>query len=326
MESLITVVVPVYNVEKYLRKCLDSLVCQTFKSLEIILVEDCSTDKSLEICREYVEEYKNMKLIQHDKNKGLSAARNTGIQNAESKYIAFLDSDDWVEANMYELLYEAIKKENMDVAICGFSDVFEGNNVVRTRFCRKETVLVDEEIIVSYLKYDINGAVWNKLYKKEIFDKNNITFPYGKAYEDVCTIFEVLVNCKKVSIISNSLLFYNRRDNSCTTSKLNNKDLDAFDELNRMKKVMENANLYEKYRLLYDLRCYKLIQSLFIRKLMYSAYDKKVMISINKFMKTNFNGCLNNDNFSLKEKIHIFMLKYFPKCYIKILKVKRNRG
>ena len=178
MEDLISVVIPVYNVKPYLERCINSVVNQTYKNLEIILVDDGSTDGSDKICDDYSKKYKNIEVI-HKKNGGLSDARNVGIENAHGQYIQFIDSDDYVNNKMIEILYNNLKNTNSDISVCR---PYSFSNVSEIKDYKIEENLVEYEGIDilknMYNDYLVTVVAWNKLYKKSIFNK--IRYPKGR--------------------------------------------------------------------------------------------------------------------------------------------------
>jgi len=209
-DDLISVIVPIYNVSEYVEKCIQSLISQTHRNLEIILVDDGSTDDSGAICDQYAD--RNQRIcVYHKKNGGLSDARNYGIERANGSFFAFVDGDDWVHPQMYELLYKFLKKENADVVTCGFerkNPSFAEKSVEMKDICYK--VLTREQALA-----DIETPLvvaWNKLYKKEIFDV--CRYPAGRLHEDEFVIHEIFWQCNKVVTLETPLYFYTDRETS----------------------------------------------------------------------------------------------------------------
>lgn len=206
----ISVIVPIYKVEKYLNKCIDSILSQTFKDFEIILVDDGSPDNCGAICDKYESENENIKVI-HQQNGGLSFARNSGIDfvfaNSNSEWIAFVDSDDYLKENYLEKLYNACIENDADLVVCDFERVDEKGNYCEKQHEFLSEVLTDKTEVFNRLYYDwrIHPA-WNKLYKKEIF--NNIRFDNGKLHEDEFIIHKVLFESKKTVFIDDSPYCY----------------------------------------------------------------------------------------------------------------------
>lgn len=211
----VSIIVPVYNVEKCLDRCIKSLISQTYTNIEIILVDDGSTDTSSNMCDEWMKKDKRIVVI-HKKNGGLSSARNAGLKIATSNYIQFVDSDDWIETNCTESLYNNLKKYDSDISLCGII-VTDEQNKKRMKWFEQEKCFSREEAF-NYLMENkiITSHAWNKLYKKEVLDGNE--FPEGKVYEDIRVMHKIFLSAKKISITDKYLYNYYQRVNSITTN------------------------------------------------------------------------------------------------------------
>ena len=209
-KALISIIIPVYKVEKYLEKCIQSVINQTYENLQIILVDDGSPDNCGKICDEYAKKDHRIEVI-HKSNGGLSDARNKGLEIAKGEYIGFVDSDDYIEADMYEVLYNLLKQYNADVSICNFYTVSQGKISIKNAdngINDYNRIEILKEIL---LDRNIQSYAWNKLYKKELFDE--IKYPIGKKYEDIGTTFYLLEKCNKVVVTGKSEYYYiNRQD------------------------------------------------------------------------------------------------------------------
>ena len=209
-KALISIIIPVYKVEKYLEKCIQSVINQTYENLQIILVDDGSPDNCGKICDEYDKKDHRIEVI-HKSNGGLSDARNKGLEIAKGEYIGFVDSDDYIEADMYEVLYNLLKQYNADVSICNFYTVSQGKISIKNAdngINEYNRIEILKEIL---LDKNIQSYAWNKLYKKELFDE--IKYPIGKKYEDIGTTFYLLEKCNKVVVTGKSEYYYiNRQD------------------------------------------------------------------------------------------------------------------
>ena len=209
MNQLISVIVPVYNVKEFVEKCLDSLVRQSYKNLEIIVIDDGSTDGSGKICDEFAKKEKNVKVF-HRKNGGLSDARNFGIKKAGGEIIAFVDSDDFVSEEYIGAMYKKMTQDDVDVVVCGYNfvkpkkDILSGKSVTIKLLTEHETI-------------DI--VAWNKLYRKNLFVDNEIWFPKDKKHEDTLTTYKVLSKAQKVAYLDEILYFYNERPGSITKAE-----------------------------------------------------------------------------------------------------------
>lgn len=214
-KELISVIVPTYNVEKYLERCINSLVCQTYKNLEIIIVDDGSTDHSGEIADRLARSDARISVI-HKSNGGLSSARNAGLENAMGNYIGFIDSDDVAHIDMYKILYSSIKDNMADIAQCGYTEERDGSKV--ELFCKnkKETIIENENIIKAYITEPkkIGSSFCTKLFRRDVIEKER--FKYGIQSEDVELIYKVLMKVNRVVCVPLPLYRYIHRDNSIT--------------------------------------------------------------------------------------------------------------
>ena len=197
MKPLLTVVIPVYNVEKYLKRCIESILIQGWKNYDILLVDDGSTDHSPQICDDYVKAYDFISFI-HKENGGLSEARNTGISNAKGEYVYFPDSDDWIESSTFSDLAEVIESDKYDIIsfnrefVKGEDDLIVSDPVLTQVFEGKDA-------FVQMLKHSyITGFANDKIYRKSLFIDNNILFPSGKYYEDLGTNYKLFLSANKV--------------------------------------------------------------------------------------------------------------------------------
>lgn len=219
--GLISIIVPVYNIRDYLEKCICSLIQQTYRNLEIILVDDGSTDGSGEICDQYSKRDARIKAY-HKKNGGLSDARNYGIARMSGVYLAFVDGDDWVHPQMYEVLLAVMQREGADLVSCDYE--------------KEDPSFAEKPIEIKDIKYNVFSkeqvianlgipriVAWNKLYRAKLFD--HIRYPYGKLHEDEYVIHEIIWQCKKVVFIEQAMYFYTTRDSSIV-AKLTSKRIE----------------------------------------------------------------------------------------------------
>ena len=210
-KDLISVIVPVYKVEKYLEKCIESVLKQTYTNLQIILVDDGSPDNCGKICDEYAKKDSRIEVI-HKANGGLSDARNVGISKAKGRYIGFVDSDDYIAEDMYEILLNLIKKYDADVSICNLYDVIDGNECIRNKENGIREYSRLDILKKVLLDKNIQSYAWNKLYEKELFDE--IKYPIGKKYEDIGTTFYLFEKCNKIVVTSEPEYYYLKRADS----------------------------------------------------------------------------------------------------------------
>ncbi|MDR2650400.1 MAG: glycosyltransferase [Clostridiales bacterium] len=224
MKPLITIIIPIYNVEKYLRKCVESVLNQTYRNLEVILADDGSNDACDYICDEYARIDKRVTVI-HKQNGGLSSARNVGLNVAQGEYIGFVDSDDYIDANMYENLYSALSKTAADMAICNFKRV-DGDGV--RVYAKNEKPPLTNAILVDYcemiqLLYRYHGVAnaYNKLYKKKLFER--IRYPDGRLHEDEFIIHRILHLCGSIVTVPDTSYFALSRKGSVISTGYSDK-------------------------------------------------------------------------------------------------------
>ena len=232
-DKLISIIVPVYNVEKYLKKCVYSILNQSYKNLEVILVNDGSTDNSGKICDELSREDSRIN-VYHKDNGGLSDARTYGVAKANGEYVGFVDSDDYIDQYMYENLYKAIRKYNTQIAECGITRVYK-NNKLRPHYDGEEySLVVDREgYLKEYLENrKVYGAAVCKLLSIDL--AKVLKFPDGKVYEDVFYTLELLKKVDKYTLISGNYYYYYIRGNSITTKTFSSRDMDYIEIIDKI--------------------------------------------------------------------------------------------
>lgn len=314
----VSVIVPFYNVENYIEKCLNSLVNQTLEEIEIILVNDGSKDSSAKIAKQFQEKYPNKVKYYEKQNGGLGDARNFGINYATSEYIAFLDSDDYVETNMYEEMYNKAKQENADMVECDFW--WEYPNKKREDIGR-------EYANQKEMLYKSRVVAWNKLIKTEIYQSHpEARFSVGLRYEDVEGFYKILPFIKKVAYVRKPFIHYIQRQGSISNTQ-NKKNEEIF-------KVLDNVIDYYKINGLYDdfkdeleyiyaryLLCSSFLRILKIKdKQIKKQLLNKTWENLNaKFPTWKKNKILNN-NRSLKNLYIKSINKFTFKLYSNILK------
>lgn len=243
---MISIIIPVYNISDYLDRCISSVLKQSYKNLEIILVDDGSTDNSGEICDNYKKEDKRIKVI-HKENGGVSSARNTGLENANGEYVAFIDGDDYIEEDYFKILIDNIKKYNCDISCCNLVTV-ETNGKRNKEFNASKIYdakyIIENYFFNNFIKTIMYGP-YNKLYKREII--GNIRFKNYKYAEDVLFVFEVLMNTKKVYYDQYDGYYYMHRENSAMKSNFTMNKFDYVDAAREIKSIclLNNLNIIE---------------------------------------------------------------------------------
>ena len=212
LRTVITIIVPVYNVEQYLPSCVDSIINQTYTNLEILLIDDGSQDRCDEICDEYARKDGRIRVF-HTENHGLSAARNLGLHEAKGEYIGFVDSDDWIEPDMYEVLLGKMRATGADICVCGYWSEGESSTI---QFHYPDAPYSRKESLTALIHGKIGNYTWNKLYRRGVFE--GVSFPVGRYYEDVDTLCEVLSNSNAVAVLDTLKYHYRQRADSITNS------------------------------------------------------------------------------------------------------------
>lgn len=274
----VSVIVPVYNTEKYLKKCLETLVNQTMEEIEIIIVNDGTKDNSMTIAREFAKKYPEKIVILEKENGGLSDARNYAIPYAKGEYIAFLDSDDYVEINMYEDMYNLAKSENCDMVECNFYWEYpkKTKEDIGTIYHNKREML--EKIRV---------VAWNKLIKREILEQTKIRFPVGYRYEDVEFTYKLIPYIEKSLILPKTLVHYVQREDSISNSQ-NEKTKDIFKLLDNVIEFYKEKRLYAEY--------YEELEYTYTRFLFCSSLLRMVKIKDKNVKKDLLNKTWENVN------------------------------
>lgn len=236
----ISVIVSVYNTEKYIEKCLDSLLNQTYSNIEIVVINDCSTDGSLKILKKYAKKYDNMVLIENKENKGLSYSRNVGLEKATGEYIGYIDSDDYVDSTYYEQMMKAIKKEKSEIAIADMKIVYEDGSFPDyvSKGCNGEVNTL------NIIKNGLAASACNKLFKREIIEKYK--FSEGKLNEDLAVILPSIVAAKKISYVENNNYYYVQHTGSIQNSRFSDRRFDIFYGVELTLKRIKGCKNYAK--------------------------------------------------------------------------------
>lgn len=309
MNDKISIIVPIYKVEKYLDKCVESLVNQTYTNLEIILVDDGSPDKCPEMCDKWAEKDSRIKVI-HKPNGGLSDARNAGMKEANGEYILFVDSDDWIELNMIEILYKEIVLSDSDIVACGVRMVWEDGSPDRilTKTCGKKVFNSSEEAMYSLMQeMCILQTAWNKLCKRKIIE--NILFPVGKINEDEFWSWKAIANSNKVVYIDTPLYNYLQRGGSIMRNS-NFNPLYVIEAKQERKEYIKNhmPSLYEfccidlLYTCLFQAQKAKAL----LDKGAYKTYYKK----IKSVVKGNKLNCSYVRGLPIKKRLRVISISY----------------
>ncbi len=311
----VSVIVPVYNVYDYLEKCLDSLVNQTLKDIEIIVVNDGSPDNSEQIIDIYKKKYKCIKAYKKE-NGGLSDARNYGIKRAQGEYIAFIDSDDYVDTSMLEKMYQKAKKDNLDIVVCDVYNVYEPSKLVSIKSNKHYSTDEVKNYLIS------QPMACNRLYNKKVFDK--LSFKKGIYYEDLELTPKIVNYTKRIGFVEEELYYYLQRSGSIMRqNEFNNKLLDIFTVLDSNKKALYNK-YPEEIEYMYITH---LLRTATLRFLEYNN-TKEYLNKINTIFKKEFPNWKNNiyykkSSFKLKLICNLAYKKHYG--LLKIIKKITNK-
>lgn len=322
----ISVIVPVYNAEQYLERCVKSIIDQTYKNLEIILVDDGSTDNSGKMCDELSQKDERIHVI-HKENGGSSSARNIGIKKASGDCISFIDSDDYIEADMIETLYQKLKDNNADVAAISIAMVRENGKKINGTDTKETYIYEGNEIIKQLLLHDtIKNYSCDKLYKKKLFEK--VAFPEGISYEDVPTSMKIMREAQKVVYYDSIKYYYVKHKNTisanCSERNVNNYlnvIINRYNELEEKNPQMEEFNLYAIANTTTH-AYYKAMLS----NLPLDTYREKLNFLVDKCKYINESRPNIIDRFSVYQKACFFMLLNDEDLFIKFLETRQEKN
>lgn len=320
---MVTVVIPVYNVEKYIERCIESIIAQTYTDIEIILVDDGSTDGSGKICDKYADLDSRI-IVLHQKNQGLSGARNAGIDIARGEYITFVDSDDFVHVQMIEILLNAIIEDESQISICSYEVGSEDS-----LFFADSTIRVHTKIYSGreLLLYPPNNMAINiacaKLYNKKLFE--NVRYPVGKLHEDDFVTYKLLYGSAKVSLVMVDLYYYYQRENSITSQRVSIRNfsyLEAILQQAEFYKKKEEPELQKKY-------VSYILEKFFLDYLFgISQQDRKNDKIKNYFVlfERLLHEYTDNTMISKKTRLKYCLFYRFPRFFERVYRLKSNLG
>lgn len=311
MDIKVSIVIPAYNLENYIGRCLNSLINQTFKEFEIIIINDGSTDNTKKIVESYSLKDKRIKLINKN-NEGVNIARKVGFENAKGEYVLFIDGDDWIKKECLEILYYSAIKDNCDLLIYNAitkSDLNEQN-------FRMFTLNINEsDCITLVLTNNILPSVWSKLIKRKFLIDNSIDIPKNIAYgEDLAFLVNIAIKHPKINFVDEYLYYYYQRNNSVSNAR-SEKVLDLIESCEYIKDKLRHEDILEKYIQEYNFLCF---YHIFIRKIVKSEiqgeyektlykYFKKCAISFNNEYIIDY---INKCDKLFRIKIYIFKTSY----------------
>lgn len=307
-EKNISIIVPIYNVENYLPSCIDSILKQTYKNIEVILIDDGSPDNCSAICDEYEKKDERIRVI-HQKNSGLSGARNTGIENAQGEYLIFVDSDDTIAPTMVEELYEYAEEHGCSIVACGRYYLFEdGKKICKITDEKSRTYSFEEAMyeMNTFTLFDMSA--WAKIYRRELFQ--NIRFPKGKLSEDYYIMYKLFDLAQSVGYVAKPLYNYLQRQSSISRNKKINHDfvyaakeqMDFLDEKYPKLKVLGHTAYASANLTVYDF---------YIKNGVKCPKDK--LLDFKKVVKENLSYIRKNENISKAKRIQF---ELFVKCTV----------
>ena len=309
MQPTISIIVPIFRVENYLERCINSILNQSFKNFELILVDDGSPDRCGEICDEYGKKDNRIKVI-HKKNGGLSDARNAGLEIASGVYVGFIDSDDFIHKDMYKILYEGLIKTNSDIAQCKFKyfsnidEIKENNNIIE----KIETYNNIEAINGIMDNKELNTNVWNKLYKRDLFKE--IVFPKGKIHEDEFVTYKLFYKSKRICSVNKELYYYFNNSNGIMQNlNIDSKFhwVEAIEERNKFLLDNKEVQLFNKSNNILFFNLLNLRYSI-KKSNNLSGKSEKYKIVNNK-IKNALKDIEDKSNLSLMNKVFISLMK-----------------
>ena len=308
----ISVIIPIYNAEKYLERCINSLLNQTYSDYEIILVDDGSKDNSGNICDYYAYKYSNIKVI-HKENGGSGSARNVGISKAKGNYISFVDADDYVKNNFLERMVELAYIYNADLVECSFEIVKNYNNKLEEtdNKCKTINKMSNIEMLEAFCSkkdYLKSAVLWNKLIKKELF--NNLKFIEGKGIDDEYIIHELLYRSKISIVIDDKLYFYYMSEGSQMRSGYSLKALDSIEAIENQLKFFKHINNNK----LYNMLLYRYYSAICINYYLIKSFYKDktdLIITLNQKRK-NWRNALLVKEILFSDKMILILKRFFP--------------
>lgn len=268
-KNLLTVIVPVYNLESYISTCIESLLNQSYKDFKIIVIDDCSMDKSLEILLNYSKQYQNIKVLHNDINQGVSYCRNLGLSIVETKYVAFLDGDDWLDYNCYEqALISLESNNNIDLVLWNINTVYSRSSMIKRYFYDTPNV-VSNTYALSLFTRSHNSNIYlspllgNKVIRTKLIQENKLYFK-GSYYEDDIFIFYTLLYSTKVQIQTDGNLYYLQRDDSLMHSFSSENIIEFFNSFVELKNNLKEIGCWNEVVVFYYALFERCLKNLFI--------------------------------------------------------------
>ena len=298
---LISVVVPIYNTSKYLPRCLNSIINQTYKNLEIICINDGSTDNSLSILQNYAQKDSRIK-ITTQKNAGLSAARNTGIIKSTGKYITFVDSDDEISHNMLEKLLVSLQKNDADISICSFKEIYPDGKITHfNKVSSAQTYTTEQSLKAMLREQGFMLSATMKLFPTTYF--KNIQFPIGKLHEDIGTTYKLIMKARRVTFVPEELYFYHHHSDSIISKKFDKRKLDII----TLKNITNERRMRARFSILRQI-----------------PTNKKKTKKILQYLRTHKPYITKNPEATKTDKFALALALFNPKLFQLAYKIKKS--
>lgn len=322
MNPRISIIVPVYKVEAYLNKCIDSILNQTFEDFELILVNDGSPDKCGEICEDYAKKDSRIRVF-HKENGGQATARNFGIDVARGEYIGFVDSDDYIEPEMYEVLYNMCINDNCDMVNCSSKIYF--NNKIKVNGNGEKVIHSKKEamrVVIEGLLYD--ECLWSKLIKKSVL--KDLRMPVGIVYEDTAFVYKIVDKCERIGYIGIPMYNYIKREDSTMDRAVKEIRTDAILVYKEMYEFVKNKypDIADIVRLKLSNTCISIMNTI-IKQDEFNIYINKYR-EVSKVLNKNFYNNIKSKNYHKNEKILLLANKINPMLYKKLILMIQSRG
>lgn len=321
---MVSVIVPVYNVEKYIFECLNSLKHQTYKNLQVIIIDDGSTDNSLKIVRKFSNSFKNFLLLTQE-NKGVSEARNLALSYVKGDYVLFVDSDDFLDCTMIERMYLKAKRYDSDICICGYNLYYKENciNNKRTLYKLQEERVYNNEAIIDLMMYHkLQGQLWNKLFKTHLLKKIKFRFELGRYIQDIFPVFTAVCNSSSITYVNKSLYYYRQIESSTIHKKNLKLANDYYFAMTSILNYINDKNIKVKKNSLLTFKSFALC--IFCLHLMNSEnYDNYKSLKNSKYKDLILEGkqYIYLSNLPINVKVKLLLIQ--SDFYYKIKKIKK---
>ena len=318
----VSVVVCFYNLEGYILRCLNSLKNQTLENIEFIIIDDGSYDLGSNIAKNFIDEHNNFFYFRQ-KNKGLGAARNYGISKCKGEFIGFVDGDDYVAPEMYQKMYESVKKNNSDIAVCYHWAVFKNRKKLIKNSCKDN--FFNTNILNSPKILDCRSYVWNKIFHNRFFFELGYKFPEGQVFEDSYLIYTILLKARKVSLVEKSLYYYDRTRSNSLSSKVDTKIFDIFHSINKINEEFLKYNISNpklKEQVLVIILRHILARYRTLHKKEFSQISKDFTLYSFNYLDNNFpDWRLKNVKNKLSLNAYDYFILYFKYVNIFLLQI-----